>query len=252
MVIYSMFPIDQEHVRDFHRLLWKDVPGALWPVKADGSPWYGPEAVGVFRLSSKSHWDVPITIGGRTVHVLASHPTPPAFDGAEDRNGKRNHDEIRLWADYLSGGDRTAYLAKALPPGSGRGLDQPSTFVIMGDQNSDPNDGGSVEGAIDQLLKHPKVNASFTPRSRGAAEAARLQKGANAEHKGDPAEDTADFSDDSVGNLRADYVLPSRDLTVVGSGVFWPETADPLARLVRMDPVASSDHRLVYVDVRLP
>ena len=27
---------------------------------------------------------------------LCSHPTPPVFDGPEDRNGRRNHDEIRL------------------------------------------------------------------------------------------------------------------------------------------------------------
>ena len=29
-------------------------------------------------------------------------PTPPAFDGEEDRNGRRNHDEIRFWVDYVS------------------------------------------------------------------------------------------------------------------------------------------------------
>ena len=40
-------------------------------------------------------------IGTKTVHVLASHPTPPSFDGGEDRNGRRNHDEIRFWADYV-------------------------------------------------------------------------------------------------------------------------------------------------------
>ena len=250
MVVYSRFPIDLAKVRDFRRLLWKDVPGALLPVNKDGSPWYRAEAVGVLRLSSKSHWDVPISIGGRTVHVLASHPTPPAFDGPEDRNGKRNHDEVRIWADYLTGGETAAYLAKALPPGTP--LETPSTFVVMGDQNADPSDGGSVDVAVNQLLKHPKVNASFTPRSAGAAEAARLQKEANLKHVGDPAFDTADFSDGSVGNLRADYVLPSSDLTVLGSGVFWPEAADPLSRLVRIGPVASSDHRLVYLDVRLP
>ena len=35
-----------------------------------------------------------------TVHFLVSHPTPPVFDGPEDRNGPRNYDEIRFWADY--------------------------------------------------------------------------------------------------------------------------------------------------------
>jgi hypothetical protein len=46
-----------------------------------------PEELEVFRLSSKSHWDVPIVIGRKTVHFLVSHPTPPVFDGPEDRNG---------------------------------------------------------------------------------------------------------------------------------------------------------------------
>jgi 3-phytase len=250
MVIYSMFPIDVGNVRLFQRLLWKDMPGALLPTKPDGSPWYSPEALAVLRLSSKGHWDVPVTVGGKVVHVLASHPTPPAFDGPEDRNGKRNHDEIRLWADYLSGGDRATYLRQAIPPGTP--LDPPETFVVMGDLNADPVDGGSVAGAVDRLLNHPRVNASNPPRSAGAAEASKAQGKANAEHRGDPALDTADFNDDSVGNLRADYVLPSRDLTVIGSGVFWPASDDPLARLVAMRPVASSDHRLVYVDVRRP
>jgi len=45
----------------------------------------------VLRLSSKSHWDVPIDIplgAGLTkrVHMLLHHPTPPAFDGPEGRN----------------------------------------------------------------------------------------------------------------------------------------------------------------------
>ena len=40
------------------------------------------------------------------VHFLVSHPTPPTFDGAEDRNGTRNHDEIRFWADYIGGRKR--------------------------------------------------------------------------------------------------------------------------------------------------
>ena len=57
----------------------------------------------VLRLSCKIHWDVPVQIGSETVHFLVSHPTPPAFDGPEDRNGRRNHDEIRFWADYIPG-----------------------------------------------------------------------------------------------------------------------------------------------------
>ena len=36
---------------------------------------------------------VTIQIDGKTVHFLTSHPTPPVFDGPEDRNGTRNGDE---------------------------------------------------------------------------------------------------------------------------------------------------------------
>jgi hypothetical protein len=44
--------------------------------------------------------------------MLLHHPTPPAFDGPERRNVMRNHDEIRLWADYVGcgGTEGAAYL----------------------------------------------------------------------------------------------------------------------------------------------
>jgi len=251
MVIYSMFPIDRGGVREFQKLLWKDMPGALLPTRADGSPWYDAGDLAVLRLSSKSHWDVPIAVGGQTVHVLASHPTPPAFDGPEDRNGKRNHDEIRLWADYLTGGSDAEYLRRALPPGAA--IDPPGSFVVLGDMNADPVDGGSIAGTIQQLLKHPRVNAEAVPQSDGAKEASADQGGMNADHKGAPEFDTADFPDKSVGNLRVDYALPSKDLVVAGKGVYWPKRGDGLARLVRMSPeAATSDHRLVYVDLKRP
>ena len=246
MVVYSKYPIDRAAVREFRTVSWREMPGALLPARPDGSPWFSSEALALVRLSSKGHWDVPIEVGGRVIHVLASHPTPPAFDGPEDRNGKRNHDEIRLWADYLAGGTRSAYL------GPKDATTPPASFVLMGDMNADPVDGGSVPGAIAQLLDHPRVDSSEVPTSRGAAEASRLQGGANVDQKGRPERDTADFDDRSVGNLRVDYVLPSKDLKPLGGGVFWPEASDPLARLVRMSPVvASSDHRLVYLDLAI-
>ena len=102
MVVYSMFPIDFENIRTFQTFLWKDMPGAMLPIDpTTGESWYDEGDLDVFRLSSKSHWDVPILIDGKTVHFLTSHPTPPVFDGPEDRNGTRNFDEIRFWADYV-------------------------------------------------------------------------------------------------------------------------------------------------------
>jgi hypothetical protein len=51
------------------------------------------------------------------------------------------------------------------------------------------------------------------------------------------------------GNLRADYVLPSRNLQMLAARVFWPLSTDPLFRLVGVFPFPTSDHRLVWVDV---
>jgi len=79
----------------------------------------------------------------------------------------------------------------------------------------------------------------------------RKQGGANLTHRGDPAFDTADFADSSPGNLRADYVLPRRDLEIRGSGVFWPQSSSPVFKPIGVFPFPSSDHRLVWADVRL-
>jgi hypothetical protein len=126
-------------------------------------------------------------------------------------------------------------------------------FVIAGDQNSDPLDGDSIPGAIQQLLNHPLVNTKLTPRSPGAVEQAALQGGANTTHRSNPAFDTADFLDNPApGNLRADYVLPRKNLQIVRGAVFWPLASDPTFVPVGVFPFPSSDHRLVWIDVRVP
>ncbi|MGZ8786144.1 MAG: endonuclease/exonuclease/phosphatase family protein, partial [Acidimicrobiia bacterium] len=180
------------------------------------------------------------------------HPTPPVFDGPEDRNGTRNHDEIRFWADYVTGGWTARYIYD--DAGKKGGLSRGDQFVIAGDQNSDPLDGDSIPGSAQLLLDHPRVNSSMTPSSLGGPEQAALQGGANTDHLGDPAFDTADFSDSppsGSGNLRADYVLPRFDMKIVASGVFWPLAGDPLFPLVGIYPFPSSDHKLVWVDLDL-
>ncbi len=253
MAVYSRYPILYDDIRTFQLFLWKDMPGALLPddpSTPEPADWYSPAELDVFRLSSKSHWDVPIQIGDKVVHFLVSHPTPPVFDGPEDRNGTRNHDEIRFWADYISPGQRSSYIYD--DDGVYGGLEPGAMFVIAGDQNSDPLDGDSIPGSIQLLLEHPLINTKLTPSSAGAVEASALQGGANLTHRSDPAFDTADFSDSAPGNLRADYVLPRKSLQIVDAAVFWPVQADPLFRLVGVFPFPSSDHRLVWVDVRVP
>jgi hypothetical protein len=256
LVVYSKYPIKYDDVRTFQHFLWKDMPGALLPddpATAAPQDWYSPAELGVFRLSSKSHWDVPIAIGKKTVHFLVSHPTPPVFDGPEDRNGTRNHDEIRFWSDYVTGGAAASYIYD--DDGATGGLAHEARFVIAGDQNSDPLDGDSIPGSTQQLLDNPRVNDSSPPTSPGAVEASALQGGNNASHETLPQFDTADFADTGAtdpGNLRADYVLPSRQLGILDSAVFWPLTTDPLWRLTLDFPHNQpTDHRMVWVDVHL-
>jgi hypothetical protein len=248
-VVYSMYPIDTGAIRTFQHFLWKDMPGARLPVDpSTGESWYDDGDLAVFRLSSKNHVDLPIDVDGRTVHFLVSHPTPPVFDGPEDRNGTRNFDEIRFWADYIHP-SRSGYIYD--DDGITGGLAGDARFVIAGDQNSDPLDGDSIPGAIQQLLEHPKVNTTVTPDSAGAVEQALLQDASNDLHLSDPAFDTADFADASPGNLRADYVLPRKNLKITDAGVYWPLSTDPLFGLVGTFPFPSSDHRLVWVDARI-
>jgi hypothetical protein len=251
--LYSKYPILEDDIRTFQYFRWKDMPGALLPsdpATDEEGDWYSEEILEVFRLSSKNHVDVPVQVGRDVIHVLASHPTPPAFDGPEQRNVKRNHDEIRFWADYLMPGKRSAYIYD--DDGRYGGLRPGARFVIAGDLNSDPCDGDSVPGAIQQLLDHPLVQDPL-PSSEGAVEQTLLQGRVNLTHCNPPEYDTADFNSATVGNLRVDYVLPRKGMRVTDSGVFWPTTDSELfSRLIGTFPFPGSDHRLVYIDVRLP
>ncbi|BBD64612.1 phytase [Nostoc commune NIES-4072] len=250
MLLLSKYPIDTANVRTFQNFLWKDMPNALLPddpTTSQPNDWYSSQELAVLRLSSKSHWDVPIQVNGETIHVLASHPTPPTFDGPEDRNGKRNHDEIRFWADYITPGNGN-YIYD--DQGKTGGITSGSSFVIVGDQNADPLDGDSFDNAIRQLLQNPNINTNVIPTSLGGPQQAGLQGGANASQKGNPSFDTADFADTTPGNLRTDYVLPSTSLTIANSGVFWPLNTDPTFSPVGIFPFPSSDHRLVFADVQ--
>lgn len=243
MVVLSQFPVDHTSVRTFQDFLWKDMPDAKQPVNPqDSSPFYPEDVFSQMRLSSKSHWDIPVQINGRTVHLICSHPTPPVFDGPEDRNGCRNHDEIRMVADYVSG--RADYLYD--DKGVKGGLEAGSSFVIVGDLNADPTDGDSTDNAVLQLTTSEHINHSVVPASKGAVAASKTSGGKNREHRGDPAFDTGDFNDEFVGNMRIDYCLPSKDLKIGDCGVFWPLKGEDGYSLNR-----ASDHHLVWVDIEL-
>ena len=230
MVLLSKYPIDMNKVRTFQNFKWKDMPGALQTTKPDGSDWYPKEAWAQFPLSSKSHWDIPVQVGNKTIHVLASHPTPPSFDGPEDRNGKRNHDEIRFWRDYISD-HLSSYIYD--DKGAKGGLPANSSFVILGDQNSSPDEGNAIAAGIKSLLSHPKVNSDMTPASKGGAEHSP--------------QNPFGINHTAFWRMRADYVLPSRlGFKVINNGVFWPAKGEAMSELVEKRE-SSSDHRLVWV-----
>ncbi len=231
MAVYSRFPIVESELRTFQNYRWSQLPNALRPTfPKTGKSYYTDKVWKQLRLSSKNHTDVPIQIGTRIIHLLASHPTPPVFDGADDHNGCRNHDEIRFWEDYLAGPSST-YLVD--DQGKTGGLPDQALFVIAGDLNSDPESGDSRRSAIQGLLQNNKLHDS-KPASIGASESA----GKDAQHA------TANFG--KGRQMRIDYVLPSRGLTLLDTGVFWPSRNDQQSQWV-----SATDHRLVWIEVEL-
>jgi endonuclease/exonuclease/phosphatase family metal-dependent hydrolase len=149
MAILSRHPIAAEDARDFSDILWRDLPDALLPEAGDGTPFPSAEAQAIQRLSTNGHWVVPIdhpSLG--RVHLLTFHATPPVFDGPEDRNGKRNHDEVLFWRHFLEGAFGTV----------------PEDFVIAGDANLDPARGDGRGTAMSALLAHPALQDPLPDR----------------------------------------------------------------------------------------
>lgn len=217
MALLSRFPILADEARDFADFLWRDVPGSL----IDGAELSEAAREG-HRLSSKAHWVVPVDVAGHVLNLMAFHASPPVFDGAEDRNGRRNHDEIAFWRHYLDG---------AFGPVA------PGAFVVLGDANLDPFDSDGRHIAIRNLLGDARLQ---DPQPSSPLAAQEQTPG----HSGDPALDTANWDDPVPGNLRVDYVLPSADLTVIDSGVIWPLPGSRAAQ--------ASRHGLVWVDLNWP
>lgn len=255
MVVLSRYYIYQDDVRTFQMFKWKDMPGALRPINPAGGFYHSEAEWDIFRLSSKSHWDVPVDVYGEKVHILASHPTPPVFDDGEissdptadktdnttwdlaDWNGLRNHDEIRFWADYVNP-EVNAYFYD--DNGGTGGLPANSRFVMLGDQNCDPNYGDATFNPISLVLSSPLFITDFVPQSEGGLENNSTPAGHD-----DNRYDTADWG------LRADYVLPSTYGFSINQGaVFWPVWATDSFYLVGPG-VKSSDHRLVWLDLSL-
>ena len=213
MAILSRLPLDEGAARDFSGFLWADLPGALLP------PGMRPEILASQRLSTTAHWDVPVITPSGPIHLLAFHATPPVFDGPEDRNGRRNHDETVFWLRLLDG------VLPEPPP--------PEPFVVLGDANLDPMDGDGLTAGIGALLSDARLQ---DPQPKG--QSSHSDPG----HKGDAALDTALYD---FGGLRVDYVLPSARLKILTSGVLWPAPDEPFATALQN----ASRHAPVWVDV---
>ena len=223
MAVLSRFPIAADQVQDFSDKLWQDMPDALLP-EVDGVPFPSPQAIAIQKLSSVGHWVVPVIIGDKKLDLMLFHASPPVFDGPEDRNGKRNHDEVLFWQHYLDGRIGTV---------SG------NSFAVVGGANLDPADSDGRREAITTLLTDGRLQDPRPARPGSVVQ----QTG----HKGDPRLDTANWPAPGPGALRVDYILPAADLLVTGSGIYWPEDGSEDAELARV----ASRHRLVWVDLEL-
>jgi hypothetical protein len=218
MAILSRLPILTEQTQDYSGLLWADLPGNLMPSTTP------PEVRAVQRLSTSGHWAVPVALpDGRTLTLMAWYATPPAFDGPEDRNGRRNHDEAAFWLRLMAG---ELPFEAPKPP-----------FVLLGQSNCDPLDGDGRCEAVRALLTHPALR---DPAPRGTS--GRVEPG----HNGDPALDTALYGKQGLGGLRVDLVLPSAEVPVTGAGVLWPALTDPMSAVFM---AAKTAHFPVWVDI---
>jgi hypothetical protein len=234
MVLLSKYPINTKQIRTFQHFKWHDMPNALQPRDPKTlKPWFSQEAWQNIPLSSKSHWDIPVQVNEHVIHVLASHPTPPVFDGPENRNGKRNHDEIRFWTDYISP-EKSPYIYD--DNGHKGGLKPQQRFVILGDLNASSFDGDAMNNGISALLNSRKIQDAM-PKSNGGE--MHSKNNLNAKHH------------TAFWRMRADYVLPSaQGFTLINAGVFWPEENDDTFRLIK-ERSASSDHRMVWLDLSI-
>ncbi|WP_323897028.1 endonuclease/exonuclease/phosphatase family protein [Aeromonas allosaccharophila] len=264
--VMSKYPIDTKQIRTFQTFKWKDMPGEQNPIIDDckasipasrqcGDAWYSDAAWQQYPLSSKNHADVPVLIktekGEEVIHFLISHPTPPIFANAARHTVKHNRAEIAFWNDYVKG---LNYMTD--DKGTKGGLAKNAKFVIAGDLNADPQTGDGDLTAIQALLDNALMNQAITngtliPVSEGGPEC--VSKGADCKRNLDRPNPER-ITNSSV--LQLDHVIPSANLNAVKSGVFWPASFEAGYHLVYDAKLGiakgvSSDHRMVWVDLKL-
>lgn len=184
LAVLSRWPVTEQI--DFSQMLWSELPNS-------SLPWPGqPEGVAeTLRLSSTAHWLIrlhPPDIEDFWLGAFAA--TTPVFDGPEDRNGRRNHDEIAFWERLLDGD-----LAQAVS----------GPLVIAGHANLDPWRGEGRHEAIGSLIDRPGLQDPHDANSL-----------------------TVDWKRDDLEQMRLSYVLPDQSWDIVDAGVFWPQSGTDL------------------------
>lgn len=208
LLVDERLEIKTSELRTFRKLPWSYMDGAYLPVGPDHKPLWNEEEKAVARLSSVGHWDVPVVLPNHAVvHVLCSNPGPPA--GAGEISARRNHDEVRFWADYI---EDSAWIVD--DDGKEGGLRRGCEFVILGNLGVDPVKGEKFREPITTVLGATRrINFDFVPVAPGGS------------------------ADTCAAGLRVDYVLPAKDITVLGGGVQpWPDRGP-------------SDHNPVWLDI---
>ncbi len=250
MVIYSQYPIDTDNIRTFNDLSWADVPDSK--ISQAG---YTENEEELVPVASVGAWDVPINVGGRRLHVLASST---AEAGRAETDQYREYDEVRFWADYVTDSDEHGrdrdYLTD--DEGTSGGLKSGARFVIAGQFKTGAEEGQQTSSeVIAPLLEVDRVVDPEPTSSRDSQQATE-----------DAATHTWLNPDPAPGDprsARTDYILPSEQLPVTNSGVYWPASGQDGAELVggtsslsgllsklSRQP-AATDHRLVWTDINL-
>ena len=266
--LMSKFKIDRQNTRTFQKFLWKDArdgngklaeipkvikkgkPGQMPAGMQIGSDWFTAEEWNKLRLSSKNHVDVPIVVNGESIHLLLSHPTPPAFDTVTETNVIRNGLEVAFWKHYI---ENQSWIYD--DNGKTGGLDGANQkFIIMGDLNADnlnsDNNAKSREG-ITALASSPLVNSEFATGAKIPTSNGGMKEQNNNQHE-KPEARTSTFG------LRVDWTLPSKNLEIENCGVYWQAEGEPGRKLFNDERIGqgwskwiSSDHRMVWVDLNL-
>ncbi len=283
--LMSKYEIDDANTRTFQNFLWKDFGGkdqfkspktltfdqakkdGARPIKQPhdavskkdvmpGEDWYNAEEWNKFRLSSKNHCDVPVKVNGETIHLLISHPVPPAFETNAHSNVLRNQYETQFWLEYVkSEGNDWIYDDKGGKGGIG---DSKAKYIFMGDLNCDPYLRNKGEDANKGVAAF--TNAEISPFSQEFFKDGKLAPKSTGA-AGEPVKYDHKYPDQrtAVFGRRVDYVLPSKNIDVTSSGCYWKTRDEDGGKLFYDNRLGkfgdskevSSDHRMVWIDINL-